>query len=1188
MAIFGDRIKVACSTTGSTATTLTLGSAVSGFQTLSEGGLSNGDSVRYVIEDGSNFEIGLATYATGSPDTLTGRSDANVSASSSSNNRINLSGSSTLFIAPTAADLQTVHVYSATSDLPSASDNHGMIAHVHGEGAMYFAHSNSWVKIANYSDITTYTHPNHSGEVTSTGDGATVIADNVVDESNLKVSNAPTDGYVLTARSGNTGGMTWEAASGGGGSSTSALTETTFSATANQTAFPVSGGITNAANISVFQNGVKLEEGAGKDYTASASTNTVTLNSGAAAGDVVEVLEYGQPNSITDLSDTPSSLGSAGQVLQVASNGSSLEFADASSGSGVTVYTGLSGTDGTPANATYLLNASSPSAGDLAYVSSNTSLYQNNGNGWYRIAVINTTPTISSVADASSNTTPFTLVGGTNTVITVTASDADEGTDLTYTHSVTSGSLNGTTVTQGTGANENVFTIAPHASNATTFSITFTVSDSINAATSVAAFTLDFVVTDSHFTSLLMATDGSAGDNNDITDSSSSSHTITVNGDAHAGSFSPYRHGGYSYEFDGSTDSIRADDHTDFDWSSNGFTIECWINMKAMPSGGVMTANHQVLFSKWNAYSNNREFLLSFGSNGTLGLVLSTDGTNYTTTTSSNNVLSLNTWHHICYEFNGSSHIVYVDGTAEVTVNNSSVPYAGNMPFGIGYSISGGNTALHIVPQSFVTDVRVVNGSTVYGGAFTPQTERLTAVTNTKLLTCHLPYISDTPPSGGTAKTLTINGNPETKPFGPYDYLEYDKSTDGGSVYFDGSDYLQLSATATDLLPETSSTTIEAWVNTTGTGHVSVFSNFNPSSPFNGMEVGLYNGYQTIYSQGSWINNTGGTGVSTINDGSWHHLAWVITNSGATVTTYVDGVQNYTSSINASTTGSSNQRIGASSNSTVNRHFTGYISDVRFVKGTAVYSGAFTPPTGPLTSTGGTYSSTTNVDTSITASNTSLLLKGTDAHVIDKSQGNNLKLIGTAASTSALTSGSTPPYIGAAWANTSAVSFDGNSDYVIMPQISLGSGDFTIEAYTYLDARLTSYPAIFSNYNSFAAGALGLFAGHGSSTTTNYQVAHNGAGFPSINGGPITYDQWVHLCVERYNGTITLYKDGSSVNSFASTVSLNGVGSNFYIGTTGDSISTSYINGWIQDFRVTVGRARYQGAFTKPAAPLKG
>ena len=57
-----------------------------------------------------------------------------------------------------------------------------------------------------------YSHPNHSGEVTSTGDGATVIADDVVDEANLKVSNSPVDGYVLTARSSNTGGMTWEEA----------------------------------------------------------------------------------------------------------------------------------------------------------------------------------------------------------------------------------------------------------------------------------------------------------------------------------------------------------------------------------------------------------------------------------------------------------------------------------------------------------------------------------------------------------------------------------------------------------------------------------------------------------------------------------------------------------------------------------------------------------------------------------------------------------------------------------------------------------------------------------------------------------------------------------------------------------------------------------------------------------------
>ena len=54
-----------------------------------------------------------------------------------------------------------------------------------------------------------YTHPNHSGEVTSTADGATVIVDDIVDEANLKVSNTPTNGYFLSAQSGNTGGMTW-------------------------------------------------------------------------------------------------------------------------------------------------------------------------------------------------------------------------------------------------------------------------------------------------------------------------------------------------------------------------------------------------------------------------------------------------------------------------------------------------------------------------------------------------------------------------------------------------------------------------------------------------------------------------------------------------------------------------------------------------------------------------------------------------------------------------------------------------------------------------------------------------------------------------------------------------------------------------------------------------------------------
>ena len=56
-----------------------------------------------------------------------------------------------------------------------------------------------------------------TGSFTGAGNatGAATITDNIVDEANLKVSNGPTNGYMLTAQSGNTGGLTWASAGGG-------------------------------------------------------------------------------------------------------------------------------------------------------------------------------------------------------------------------------------------------------------------------------------------------------------------------------------------------------------------------------------------------------------------------------------------------------------------------------------------------------------------------------------------------------------------------------------------------------------------------------------------------------------------------------------------------------------------------------------------------------------------------------------------------------------------------------------------------------------------------------------------------------------------------------------------------------------------------------------------------------------
>src|SRR6056300_889261 len=42
--------------------------------------------------------------------------------------------------------------YAELADLPSATDNHGMFAHVHGTGKAYYAHASAWIELANQAD----------------------------------------------------------------------------------------------------------------------------------------------------------------------------------------------------------------------------------------------------------------------------------------------------------------------------------------------------------------------------------------------------------------------------------------------------------------------------------------------------------------------------------------------------------------------------------------------------------------------------------------------------------------------------------------------------------------------------------------------------------------------------------------------------------------------------------------------------------------------------------------------------------------------------------------------------------------------------------------------------------------------------------------------------------------------------
>lgn len=131
------------------------------------------------------------------------------------------------------------------------------------------------------------------------------------------------------------------------------------------------------------------------------------------------------------------------------------------------------------------LPATSTSKGNTAFVKATNKLYIWNGVGWYLVATV-TNASPSSITGV--NSTYDLASDGTATTITAVATDP-EGFALTWSSSVTAGSLNGTTVSNV----DNVFTVTPHASNATTFSITIYVTDGVNALVSaVSAFTLSF------------------------------------------------------------------------------------------------------------------------------------------------------------------------------------------------------------------------------------------------------------------------------------------------------------------------------------------------------------------------------------------------------------------------------------------------------------------------------------------------------------------------------------------------------------------------------------------------------------------------------------------------------------------------------------------------------------------------
>ena len=678
----------------------------------------------------------------------------------------------------------------------------------------------------------------------------------------------------------------------------------------------------------------------------------------------------------------------------------------------------------------------------------------------------------------------------------------------------------------------NQFIITPTATEAYagTFELTFTASDGINQASSVNSFTLNFIttITNSKYTTLLATATGTS-DNNDITDASTNNHSITVTGDTHAGTFSPYRSGGYSVYLPaingGSEHNISFDHDAGFNFGSGDFTIEFSVYFPSNSTATDYLFQHGESTGSWNVNTYNGVVNLFLN-----GISIGNDVLADSSNTISNN---LNKWIYYAIVRSGTTVTMYRNGTSIATktsAQNANVGATLDTTNAEYLHINRRRAGIGDGTEFYFKDFRVTKG---LARTITAITEPLTSDVNTSILVGNLPYIGD---ASSNSHTATYIGSPSIKPISLYDYNEYSAADHGGSVYFDGTgDYLQTA----NPLSLSGDFTVSAWVYPEGASKVQVIAspNLSPNNQFfidTNNAIGTYDGNSTNTAQG----------VSVVRN-AWNYLVW--SRTGSTLNMYVNGQQ---SSNSFSSTNTYNlQSIGILRTS--NDPMQGYISDLQ-VKTTSTSAANAAPPTAPLSSTG-----------------TELHIKGTDASIIDKSQGASLKLIGN-------TTGSTTQV---KFASTKSMYFDGTGDDIRFDTISL-TGDFTLEYWIKL-----------STYNSDA----GVF-GYTGTTNSQHRINHNGTlgkimlyvnAYVHQTTGCFTQSEaedWMHIAYSRQGENLKLYVNGIQKDAVTATLTLDVD----ILGAGGNAGGNNHLNGYLQDFRITKGLARYTANFTPPTAPLEG
>jgi hypothetical protein len=600
---------------------------------------------------------------------------------------------------------------------------------------------------------------------------------------------------------------------------------------------------------------------------------------------------------------------------------------------------------------------------------------------------------------------------------------------------------------------------------------------------------------------------------------------------------------GSSLSFDGTGDYVSANSSIPgLAFGTGDFTIEFWVYFNTLAYSIIID---------WRASGLNGLYpMLYIPSGSTSSLYYYFNSGDQITSPAG--TLKANVWHHVALTRATGSTKLFVDGVQVGSTYADTAVYAvgANRP-----NISASGYDLSLPFNGYMSNLRVTSGVALYKNNFIPSKTPLTAVANTSLLINSTPAIGD---SMMMNSFENVGNTKVTAAQSPY--------YDNHSVYFNGSaDSLTTAVTNSAFDLSTGNWTIEAWVYpTTLSGSPGVLNLYATAGTNSGLNFWINS--SGVLNQDNGVTGTTGAGTVLIN--TWTHIAAVRTSSATQL--YVNGVA-VGATISQAPNAAGFAYIGRMSSTP--QYFTGYISNVRVVKGTAI-----TPiaggPTSPLTAVSGTS-----------------LLTCKSNRFIDNSTAN------TGGTPFNITTAGTPaikpvqPFAASNIVKLGSMSFDGTGDWlpaqIANTHMALGTSDFTIEMWIYptISGNLgfLNISPTAGGFSTSSTNTIALSAYYGN---FNGYIGNNGS--LTASSGRIITNAWNHFAVVRSSGVSKVYINGvleTTIGTAGSIADTYNYTATYMV--VGGYYSTSYPwQGYIADLRITKGVARYTTAFTPTTTPL--